>query len=172
MPELIFRCGFLVLCAFSWWLPLIENNVAIIRPHPQKWPTTWEGKPIRQIPLSTIEQRFNDNFPGQVAKFTDGQRELIFRRVAKATRQLHPSSDCFRGMGYTVIPRAALVDAHGGRWSCFAASRGSIRLLVRERITDQRGREWPDVSAWFWSVLLRQSEGPWLAITIVEKQSS
>jgi hypothetical protein len=120
--------------------------------------------------LTEREVIFNRNFPGQVAKFTDGQRELILRWVTKGTRQLHSSSDCFRGTGYNVSPRPATLDARGARWSCFAAERGRHRLLVRERITDERGREWTDVSAWFWSVILRQTEGPWMAVTVVESE--
>jgi hypothetical protein len=168
----MFRCGFLALCALSALLPLTERGGATAKRTPPAWPLTWEGEPIRQIPLTEREVIFNQNFPGQVAKFTDGRRELILRWVTKGTRQLHSSSDCFRGTGYRVSPRPAMLDARGARWSCFAAERGRYRLLVRERITDERGREWTDVSAWFWSVLLKQTEGPWLAVTLVESEKS
>ncbi len=170
MSRLIYRCGFLVLCAVSALLPLTEKSVAITKKALPPWPATWEGEPIRQIPLTEREVIFNRNFPGQVAKFTDGRRELILRWVTKGTRQLHSSSDCFRGTGYSVSPRPATFDAQGARWSCFAAERGRHRLLVRERITDERGQEWTDVSAWFWSVILRQTEGPWMAVTVIESE--
>lgn len=170
MPHLILRFGFIALCAFSAWLPLDEDGGALTPGTFPAWPATWEGRPIRAVPLSERELIFNRNFPGQVAKFTDGERELILRWVTKATRQLHSSSDCFRGLGYRIDPRPAVLDARGARWSCFAAERGGSRLLVRERIADENGREWTDVSAWFWSVLLRQTEGPWTAVTIVESQ--
>jgi hypothetical protein len=170
MPRLMYRCGFLALCAVSALLPLTETSIAITKKTLPAWPATWEGAPLRQIPLTEREMIFNRNFPGQVAKFTDGRRELILRWVTKGTRQLHSSSDCFRGTGYSVTARPAMLDAHGARWSCFAAEHGRYRLLVRERITDERGREWTDVSAWFWSVLLKQTEGPWLAVTVVESE--
>lgn len=172
MPRLIFRCAFLVLCALAALLPLTETSVAITRGTFPGWPETWEGEPLQQTPLTYQEGIFNNNFPGQVAKFTDGRRELILRWVTKGTRRLHSSSDCFRGTGYKVSSLPATLDARGARWSCFAAERGRYRLLVRERITDDRGREWTDVSAWFWSVLLRQTEGPWLAVTVVENQEN
>ena len=170
MSGLIFRFAFVVLCGVSAWLPLTEKSATIAQASLPVWPATWEGAPLRQISLSEREVVFNNSFPGQVAKFTDGRRELILRWVTKGTRQLHSSSDCFRGIGYSVSPRPAILDAHGARWSCFAASRDQYHLLVRERITDERGREWTDVSAWFWSVLLRQTDGPWMAVTVIEAQ--
>ena len=170
MPGLIFRFGFVVLCGVSAWLPVTDTNVTIARANLPVWPATWEGAPLRQISLSEREVVFNNSFPGQVAKFTDGRRELILRWVTRGTRQLHSSSDCFRGLGYKINPRPAVLDARGARWSCFAAERGGSRLFGRERITDESGREWTDVSAWFWSVFLRQTKGPWTAVTIVENQ--
>lgn len=170
MSRLVYRCGFLTFCAVVALLPLTEKSIATTKTALPAWPAAWEGERIRQVPLTEREVIFNRNFPGQVAKFTDGQRELILRWVTKGTRRLHSSSDCFRGTGYSVSPRPAALDAHGARWSCFAAARGRHRLLVRERITDERGREWTDVSAWFWSVILRQTEGPWMAVTVIESE--
>lgn len=172
MLWVIFRCSFLALCAIAALLPMIERSVAKARFDFPGWPAQWEGQPIRQIPLSEWEENFNNKFPGQTGKFTDGGRELILRWVTKGTRQLHSSSDCFRGMGYAVTPQPAMLDHGGARWSCFTATRGQLRLLVRERITDEHGHQWTDVSAWFWSVLLRQTEGPWLAATVIENWKS
>jgi hypothetical protein len=152
-------------------LPFAEKSVATVREEVPAWPATWEGAPIWQLPLTEKEQLFNNSFPGRVAKFSDGRREFILRWVTKGTRQLHSSVDCFRGLGYSVTPQPAMLDQHGGRWSCFAATRAEHHLIVRQRITDAHGHEWTDVSAWFWSVILRQTEGPWLAVTIVEKQT-
>jgi hypothetical protein len=129
-----------------------------------------EGRADSADSLERTRNRFQQHFLGQGGKFTDGRRELIFRWVTKGTRQLHSSSDCFRGAGYSISPRSAAFDAQGTRWSCFAAERGRYRLLVRERITDEHGREWTDVSSWFWSVLLRQTEGPWMAVAVIESE--
>jgi hypothetical protein len=35
---------------------------------------------------------------GRIAHFTDGEREAVLRRVTKATRKLHPASDCIAGV--------------------------------------------------------------------------
>jgi hypothetical protein len=64
------------------------------------------------------------------------------------------------------------LDTKGARWSSFGARRGHEQLRVRERITDEHGGEWSDVSAWYWSVLLRKTNGPWLAVTIAEDEST
>ena len=164
------RCGFLALCALVALLPTFGREAlsASSEAFPG-WPAEWEGEALNEVPLSARELEFNSNFPGRIAKFTDGRRELILRWVTQGTRQLHGSSDCFRGMGYTVTPQPGLIDTKRGMWSSFLAERDEQRLLVRERITDERGGEWTDVSAWYWSVLLKRSTGPWLATTVAEK---
>ena len=171
MLCVISRCAFLAFCAWAALLPALQRDAvpAAIDAFPG-WPKEWEGEPLREVPLNARELQFNRNFPGRIAKFTDGRRELILRWVTQGTRQLHGSSDCFRGMGYTVTPQPGMIDASRGMWSSFLAERGADRLLVRERITDRSGAEWTDVSAWYWSVLLRRSDGPWLAVTVAERR--
>ena len=167
--RVIARCVFVALCAIAAWIPAVGDEAVVERAAGfPGWPVEWEGQPLSEVPLSDSELRFNRRFPGRMAKFTDGRRELIFRWVTQSTRQLHGSADCFRGMGYTITPQPAVIDARRATWSCFSAKRGSQRLLVRERITDARGREWTDVSAWYWSAFLRQTHGPWMAVTIAE----
>lgn len=170
MSRLIFRTTFLVLCAIAAVLPL---SGAGDPPAPgsyqlANWPVEFEGTQLQSVPLSEPEARFNAGFPGQIAKFTAGRRQLILRRVTTATRKLHSAADCFRGLGYAVTPQPAMRDAQGQRWSCFLARRGGGEFVVRERIVDSRGGEWTDVSSWFWSVLLRRTTGPWTACTVVE----
>ena len=164
------RYAFLALCTLAALLPAFERDAApaSVESFPG-WPTEWEGEPLRQVPLNARELQFNNNFPGRIAKFTDGRREMILRWVTQGTRQLHGSADCFRGMGYSVTPQPGINDGKRGMWSSFTAQRGEQRLLVRERITDGGGGEWTDVSAWYWSVLLKRSTGPWLAATVAEK---
>lgn len=171
MLRVILRCVFIALCMIAALLPRIGADT---RPEEtatfRGWPTEWEGEPLHEVPLNARELEFNRNFPGRIAKFTDGRRELILRWVTQGTRQLHGSADCFRGMGYAITPQPGLIDGRRGTWSSFLARSGGQELLVRERITDARGGEWTDVSAWYWSVLLRRSEGPWLAVTVAEKR--
>ena len=135
------------------------------------WPTQFEGKLLRPLPLGAREQRFLMDFPGHIGRFTDGEREIVMRWVSRETRKLHPASDCFRGIGYEITPQPIVVDSHGARWGAFLAQKNlaqksSERLSVRERIYDAQGNEWTDVSAWYWSATTGQSNGPWWAITI------
>lgn len=168
-----FRCTFLALCALAAVLATFERGAThtISEAFPG-WPTEWEGERLRELPLNAVELQFNSNFPGRIAKFTDGRRELILRWVTQGTRQLHGSADCFRGMGYSVTPQPGINDGKRGLWSSFIAQRGEQRVLVRERITDGRGGEWTDVSAWYWSVLLKRSTGPWMAVTLAGDASA
>jgi hypothetical protein len=169
--RVILRAAFLGLCAIAAWLPMASHDAASERAEGfPGWPAEWDGAAIREVPLSERELRFNNNFPGRIAKFTDGNRDFILRWVTQGTRQLHGSADCFRGMGYAITPQPATIDTRRATWSCFLAQRGGQRLLVRERITDAHGRAWTDVSAWYWDVLLRRSTGPWMAVTIAAEE--
>jgi hypothetical protein len=135
------------------------------------WPAEFEGKPLTQLPLTEIERRFNKDFPGRIARFTDGEREFVIRWVTEATRKLHPASDCFQGLGYSVKPLALHRDDRGSLWSSFAATKGNDRLRVYERIHSESGESWTDVSAWYWTAF-RVDSGSWWAITIAEKSSN
>ncbi len=172
MLRLMLRCGFGAICFVCAWMPFVRNDAETTAFAVPRWPAEWEGQPLYEVPLSAREITFTRSFPGTIAKFTDGRRDLILRWVTQGTRRLHSSSDCFRGLGYSVRPEPAMLDARGARWSCFSAQRGRLRLHVRERITDQHGGEWTDASAWFWSSMLRQTTGPWLAATVVENGDS
>lgn len=133
------------------------------------WPTDFEGMALKALPLSEREERFNSNFPGRIARFTDGRREIILRWTTSATRKLHPASDCFEGIGYSISPLPLYVDKAGSRWGSFLAARGKERLRVYERIYTEGGESWPDVSAWYWSASGASGAGHWWAVTIAEK---
>jgi hypothetical protein len=165
---------YIVVCAIAALVPYLSvqyettagANPSISFPG---WPSKFNGKPLTPIALNEIETSFASGFPGQIARFSDGERELIIRWITEPTRKLHPSSDCFQGLGYTVKPLAAHRDAHGALWARFAASKGNDRLLVYEQIHADSGETWTDVSAWYWSAL-QQESGSWWAITIAEKE--
>ena len=133
------------------------------------WPTEFEGKTLTPLPLTEREQRFNADFPGKIGRFTDGKREFIVRWVTEATRKLHPASDCFQGLGYSIKPLAMHRDEKGSLWSSFAATKGPDRLRVYERIHSDSGETWTDVSSWYWSAL-QHGGGSWWAVTIAEKE--
>ena len=105
------------------------------------WPDQFEGKTLTPLPLTELEQRFTTDFPGKIGRFTDGKREIIIRWVTEATRKLHPASDCFQGIGYSVKPLALHRDNDGSLWASFAATKGDERLRVYERIHSEVGRE-------------------------------
>ncbi len=130
------------------------------------WPTHFRDQPLTPLPLSGLEERFARRFPGAIARFTDGERMLILREVHRPTRQLHPATDCFAGLGYAVSRPRPVVDATGAQWSCFVATRGDSTLRVCEHIEDTEGRTWTDASSWFWAA--QYGGGPWRATTIVE----
>jgi hypothetical protein len=132
------------------------------------WPVQFEGRSLKQEPLSKRENRFASGFPGRIAKFTDGDRMLIMRWATRKTRKLHPASDCFRGSGYRVKPLPIHVDRSGAQWGCFEGERDGHKVSVRERMFDSEGNGWTDVSAWYWAAFLGRSHGPWWAVTVVE----
>jgi len=169
MRGLILRIAFVLLCLAAGVVPMTgRSNEKPLAGFPG-WPAEWEGRPLLALPLSETEAQWSRNFPGQVGKFSDGRRELLIRWVTRGTRQLHSSTDCFRGLGYSLTTEPAMVDLQGRRWSCFTAVLGDRRFLLRERIADEHGNQWTDVSAWFWSVVLGQSSGPWWAVAVVER---
>ncbi|TMQ76129.1 hypothetical protein ACCUM_0068 [Candidatus Accumulibacter phosphatis] len=129
------------------------------------WPSSFEGRPLTVLPLTPLEDRLQKDFPGRVGRFTDGQREIILRWVTHASRQLHPSSDCFKASGYGV--EALAIKIVGDQyWSRFLATRGATRLEVAERIDSLDGQQWSDVSAWYWAAQLGRTHGPWWAVTV------
>ena len=134
------------------------------------WPTEFERKTLTPLPLTDVERRFASEFPGRIGRFTDGNREIIIRWVTEATRKLHPSSDCFQGLGYNVKPLPAHRDANGSLWASFAATKGNNRLRVYERINNDSGETWTDASAWYWSAVRHDDSGPWWAFTVAEKE--
>lgn len=140
--------------------------VSVDSPSAVEWPTHFRDQPLTPLPLSELEQRFANRFPGAVARFTDGESVLVVRHVERPTRQLHPATDCFRALGYVIERPRPLMDDRGERWSCFPAARDGMRLRVCERIVDSEGREWTDASAWFWSA--QYGGGPWRALTVVQ----
>jgi hypothetical protein len=165
-PTLMFG----LLCAGAALAPLIDGapRAAAVADAFPGWPASFEGRALTRLPLSAMEERFGQNFPGRVGRFSDGRREIILRWVSEGTRKLHPGGDCFKAIGYRLTPQpVTLLGAQ--RWSGFVAVRGAQRFAVRERIVDAAGGQWSDVSAWYWAVQLGQTGGPWWAVTVAER---
>lgn len=149
---------------------VILPNTAKTRPTATEppWPTQFEGHNLIRLELTAQERLFGRDFPGHIARFTDGSREIIIRWVQRPTRRLHPAADCLKGVGYEVTPRPIRRDHEGRQWGCFDATRQHKRLRVCERIGDGQQRSWSDVSSWYWAAMLQRTEGPWWAITVAE----
>ena len=130
------------------------------------WPHEFEGRPLTPVPLSPQETRFLGDFPGAVARFTDGQRDILMRRVTVATRKLHPAEDCYRGWGFEVEAARIHTDRDGSLWRCFAARRDGATREICEQIRDEEGRSFTDVSSWYWSATLERTAAPWLVVTV------
>ena len=162
---------YLIACAIAALMPFLNAHSE----QPSRntdgfpgWPNQFEGKTLTALPMTELEQRFMSDFPGRIGRFTDGEREIVIRWVTEATRKLHPASDCFQGLGYSVKPLALHRDDNGSLWSSFAASKANARLRVYERIHSESGESWTDVSSWYWAAL--GEDGPWWAITVAEKE--
>ncbi len=156
---------FVIACLAAAAAPLVSSST---RPASDAafpgWPHTFEGQSLSRLPLSDREASFAEGFPGRVGRFGAGGREVVMRWVSEETRMLHPAADCFEGLGYTT---RRLTDAAG--WGRFEAAKDGERLLVRERIFDETGGSWTDVSAWYWAAVSGRSRGPWWSITTAER---
>jgi hypothetical protein len=132
------------------------------------WPTHFETRPLTLLPLTPLEESLQQEFPGRVGRFSDGQREIILRWVTQETRKLHSSSDCFKANGYQIEALPLKRDGEA-LWSRFVATRGKVRLVVAERIYTESGGQWSDVSAWYWAAQLGRTHGPWWAVTVASQ---
>jgi hypothetical protein len=152
-----------------WALPASRPDAGAANPVNSEWPREWEGRALRPLALSPVEQRFASHFPGQLTRLTDGRQTLVWREVHTPTRMLHPAADCYRGLGYRIENARLESDGQARLWRCFVAVRqgasGPERVRVCERIVDANGQAFTDTSSWFWSAQLGQSTGPWQAIT-------
>jgi len=150
--------------------PFMSRSGAAVTASAVAWPTHHEGRALTALPLSPREAAFLADFPGQVGRFTDGEREIIVRRIDGATRRLHPAADCLRAIGYRITPLPAQRAAQGGTMNCVRASRDGESQRVCEIIRDQAGHHWPDVSAWYWSALAGASAAPWWSFVVAEAE--
>ena len=155
-----------VCLAIAAWKATAQAQDAAPPASAPELPSEWEGRPLRPLVLTEVERRFARQFPGSLARLTDGERVLVLRTVLQPTRMLHPAADCYRGLGWRIAHARLQQDERGALWRCFEAERGGQRLRVCERIVDAQGRTFTDASSWYWAALLQQSRGPWTALTV------
>jgi hypothetical protein len=132
----------------------------------REWPHEFRGHPLVRVPLDDDEQRFLKDFPGAVARFSDGEHDIIMRWVDQPTRRLHPAEDCYRGWGYELSESKIRADGDGTQWRCFTARNGGRERSVCEQLRDLEGAHFTDVSSWYWSATLGRTTGPWLVTTV------
>jgi hypothetical protein len=135
------------------------------------WPSEFNGRPLMRLELTEDEKGFVRGFPGHIARFTDGSQEIIIRWVRKETRKLHPAADCLKGSGYSVKPLPVRTDPEGNFWGCVEADKNGKTLDVCERVFDEAGNSWSDISSWYWAAVLGRTDGPWWAITVARKEA-
>ncbi len=129
-------------------------------------PAHWDGQPLRPLALGPVEQRFAHQFPGAIARMTDGRRQLVLRHVTAPTRMLHPAEDCYRALGWRIAGTRLERDTEQRLWRCFVATRANGQpLRVCERTSDAQGHAFTDTSAWYWAAVRGRSTGPWLSVT-------
>lgn len=148
------------------FVPMRDRSAAVAADTP--WPDTYDGRRIVALAPAPEDSLLAKSFPGSVARFSDGSRQIVLRRLDAATRRLHPARDCFRATGHAIAPSPMRVS-RGHAASCFLATRAGRTLLVCEQVRDADGRSWPDISSWYWSALLGTSHGPWTAALTVER---
>jgi hypothetical protein len=148
--------------------PLVSHSNSQTPAPSAAWPALFEGRALTPLPAAPEDALLARGFPGRVARFTDGRRQIVLRQVTAPTRRLHPASDCFRASGYGIRPAPMQVAQGRGPASCFLATRAGRTFRVCERIAGPRGESWPDVSSWYWSALLDPASGPWLAALTVQ----
>ncbi|MBK6940258.1 MAG: hypothetical protein IPH13_08635 [Planctomycetes bacterium] len=160
-------------CVVAAILPLLPRTAAerpvAVAAEDVEWPTTFDDVALEPLRLSASEAEFSADFPGAIARFAAGDREIVVRTVTEATRRLHPAADCLRATGYDVTATGPVVDERGRLWASSIARKGDRSWRVRERIVDQGSAQvFTDASSWWWAAVLERSVGPWWAWTVLE----
>jgi len=162
---------FILACGLAFLAPFMVTTKTLSErgdPIFTDFPKEFEGRELHDLGLSERERVFLDDFPGHIGRFTDGNREIVIRRVTEATRKLHPASDCFEAVGYTVTPLPVKLDDSNKRWSCFSAAKSDEKLRVCERVEDGLGGVWTDIPSWYWAAW-GKSGIVWWAYTVAER---
>jgi exosortase/archaeosortase family protein len=138
--------------------------------HSAPWPASMDGVPLLAQPLSDVERSFARSFPGDVGRFACGASEVILRRAHQPTRMMHPATHCLRAAGFKTDAKPLFVDADGEVWGHFLASRDGTTFQVFERyVNASESAAATDVSAWFWQAMANPDQGPWTAVTRIER---
>ena len=161
--------AFGLLAAAAALVPFLDSAGSAEGGPPAPWPARFEGRALVRLEPAAEDRALARDFPGHVARFSDGRRQIVLRQLTAPTRRLHPAGDCFRAVGYAIGPSPMRLASGGRPASCFTATRGGRTLRVCEQIIGPDGSSWPDVSSWYWPALTGAASGPWLATLTVER---
>jgi exosortase/archaeosortase family protein len=166
-----YKTAFTILCLAAMLVPLLpipvkSQDVSLAFPG---WPREFEGNQISKLPDSEIMGQYERDFPGKIAVFSKGKDIVCLRWIAHETRQVHPSADCFRALGYSINWKPTVKTTDGQFWNCLSCTRATKRLEIRESISDSKGKSWSDVSAWYWDAFLKRTSPPWWSTTVISK---
>lgn len=166
---------FVAMCALSACLPFFvgnaNNNANQAASNFPGWPKSILGLELKPLPESPKDQVFLQGFPGKAARFQSGAAQVVLRWVNHESRQVHPSSDCYKGIGYEISWLPVLIDQKGNRWRHFSAKKDSEELEIKELIFDEHAHTWSDVSSWYWDAATTKTQAPWWVITIIEPRN-
>lgn len=132
------------------------------------WPKQFHDSSLQRLPLTPQQQRFLQGFPGHSALFQAGSHQILIRHVTVPTRQLHPAIHCFAGNGYTIVLKPIKTDTQGQRWGCFEATKDGQKTIVEERLFDEQGHNYTDVSTWYWQAIFGHTRAPWWSYTVIK----
>lgn len=155
--------GFAICAAIAAILPTINFTNAHSRGSMAEfpgWPEKWQDKYLESIPLTQTEQVFSETFPGKLAVFSTGPEKLIYRWVTRPTRQLHSSADCLKASGFKIE------KDRGGKF--LAVSPEGYWYIVEESVSSIESEDtWSEISQWYWQAVMKRTEGPWMAVTVI-----
>ena len=134
------------------------------------WPASFEGRSLSPLPPAAQDVYFTRDFPGKVARFASGSRQVVVRWVNSPTRRLHPASHCFAGAGYAIHPLPMNVAADGSLMSCISARKAGEALRVCEQLQGAAGQSWPDISSWYWHAVAAPAGSSWWSYVVVEHE--
>ena len=134
------------------------------------WPSRLDGQALTPLPPAAQDAYFTRDFPGKVARFAAGGRQVVLRWVNAPTRRLHPASHCFAGAGYAIKPLPMHAGSDGSLMSCFSARKPHEVLRVCEKLRGE-ARSWPDISSWYWHAVAAPAGSSWWSYVFVEREA-
>ena len=158
-------------CGIWQWVSPPKSSTQTQQSRSYQWPESFDEYPLTSLPMTAVEREFSKDFPGEIANFRCNHDQVILRYVTRATRKLHPATDCFRASGYHIGNAKIHTDSKGQQWSGCEVSKNGQYFFLRERIvkTHSNDKQWTDASSWYWHALTSPDQGPWLAITVISK---